>query len=85
MQTKLYKGDFVKEVKRIMIAARNGGKDSIEIVLRDIHINLVGYPASNHRMPVCCDAMYELKKDTDEIIYAPKKGKGATLKIRYHL
>jgi len=85
LQIKLKKDDFVKEVKRVMGEARNDGKDFIEIVSRDIHVSLGGYPSSNHRMPVCCEAMYELKKDTDEIVYAPKKGIGTTLKIRYYL
>jgi len=43
------------------------------------------YPSSKHRMPSYCDAMYELKKETDEIIHSPKKGKGATLRIKYYL
>jgi 5-methylcytosine-specific restriction protein A len=44
-----------------------------------------GYPGPKHRMPVCCEAMYGEKRDGDEIISAPAKGKGAKLTIRYKL
>jgi len=56
----------------------------IELVSGDIHRELGGYPGSNHRMPSCCSAMRELMKSDDEILYSPKRGNGATLKIRYY-
>jgi 5-methylcytosine-specific restriction protein A len=36
-------------------------------------------------MPMCCQAMYKLKRASDEIVSAPPKGKGASLTIRYLL
>jgi len=42
------------------------------------------YPSNNHRMPICCDVMYDRMKQEDEILFAPQKGKGATVKIRYY-
>lgn len=46
--------------------------------------NLVGgYPGSNHRMPMCCQAMRQMMKDNDEVISEPPSGQGATLEILY--
>ena len=58
--------------------------DYIDIVSGDVHRAVGGYPGNNHRMPVCCEVMYERVKGDDEVIAAPPKGKGATLKIRYY-
>ena len=49
-----------------------------------IHRTIGGYPGKGHRMPVCCEAMDELMiKGKDIVLKAPKKGKGASLTIRY--
>ena len=48
-----------------------------------IHREIGGYPAKNHYMPICCDVMYSNMRGNDLIISAPKKGKGASLTIRY--
>jgi len=45
----------------------------------------MGYDPQNHRIPVVCQAMYNLKTRRDEIIYSPPKGKGTRLTILYHL
>jgi len=36
-------------------------------------------------MPSCCGAMYAEQRSGDEVLYAPPKGKGPKLKIRYML
>lgn len=77
--------DFEKFIRFKFDIAIKEGKDYIDIVSGDIHRELGEYPGENHRMPCCCDAMYSLMKSDDIIIDAPKKGKGATLKIRYKL
>ena len=79
------KDDFVKEIMQSKQMAKDEGAAFIDIVSGDIHRKLGGYPSTNHRMPICCDAMYELMKPGDEIIEAPPKGKGATVKVRYYL
>ncbi|MEG1926119.1 MAG: hypothetical protein RR415_10275 [Ruthenibacterium sp.] len=56
----------------------------LDLVSADIHLEVGGYPSSNHRMPTCCQAMYNQMKGDDKVIYAPNKGTGATLKIRYY-
>jgi len=76
---------FRNEIIRLKNEAKAKGLPYIEIVSGDVHRNVGGYTSSNHRMPICCDVMDSMKNEGDEIIYAPVKGKGATLKIRYYL
>ncbi|MGE4572669.1 MAG: hypothetical protein AB7E09_08030 [Candidatus Izemoplasmatales bacterium] len=56
----------------------------VELISGEIHREIGGYPGANHRMPTCCNAMRELMNSDDEILHSPKKGNGATLKIRYY-
>ena len=79
------KDDFVKEIMQMKQMAKDEGAAFIDIVSGDVHRKLGGYPGTNHRMSGCCDVMYELMKPGDEIIEAPPKGKGATVKVRYYL
>lgn len=74
--------DHFKELISAKIEAMKG--DYIELVSGDIHREIGGYPGANHRMPTCCNAMRDLMSNDDEIVYSPKKGNGATLKIRYY-
>lgn len=67
---------FEKEIARIMEEARLVGESYVDIKAGDVHRKVGGYPSKNHRMPVCCEVMYSLKKPKDEIISAPPKGKG---------
>lgn len=77
------KDDFRAEVKRQIDEARNGGADFVDILSGDVHKRLGGYPGNNHRMPMCCEAMYDYMKRIDVILEQPPEGKGASLKIRY--
>ena len=56
----------------------------IDVEAKDVHSSVGRYPGKNHRMPICCDVMYKKMKIGDAVLYAPPKGKGATLKIRYY-
>jgi hypothetical protein len=76
---------FRNEVIRLKNEAKEKGFPTVAIISGEVHRNIGGYPSPKHRMPICCDAMYSLKKERDEILYSPGKGKGATLKIRYYL
>ncbi|WP_157721811.1 VOC family protein [Tumebacillus avium] len=76
---------FKKKIEEIMEEARSAGKESVDICAGDVHSMVGGYPSSNHRMASCCEVMYSMQKPTDEVLYAPPKGKGATLRIRYYL
>lgn len=77
--------DFRKKIEEMLETARREGRDSVEICSGDVHREVGGYPSSNHRMASCCQVMYTIKKSTDIILYAPPKGKGASLRIRYFL
>ncbi|MDG5789786.1 hypothetical protein QA612_20210 [Evansella sp. AB-P1] len=79
------KSDFKTEIENLIMEALESGEDFIDITSKCVHEKVGGYPSRIHNMPGCCDAMYELKKEKDEILHAPNKGKGATLKIRYYL
>lgn len=61
--------------------AKNNNLEYLEIISGNIHreLNL------SERMPTVCNAMYKLKKDDDEIIFSPPKGRGSKLHIRYFL
>ncbi|MFZ3591894.1 hypothetical protein ACOI1C_22475 [Bacillus sp. DJP31] len=76
---------FNKELLNIISKAKDRGEEYIEVSSRDLHIKVGGYPGPSHNMPSCCAVMYEHMKDKDEILKAPKKGKGASLIIRYYL
>lgn len=77
--------DFRTEIQRMLRSATKQGARYVEITSGEVHRRLGGYPSANHRMPVCCDAMYGAMNVGDKVIYAPSKGKGATLKVRYRL
>jgi len=38
-----------------------------------------------NKMPSVCSAMYQLKKEKDEILHTTESGKRLTIKIRYYL
>lgn len=80
------RSDFRREVKRLIDEAREAGAEYVDIVSSDVHTNVGGYPAQdgNHRMPMCCEAMYDYKKRIDEILFSTQSGKSSTLKIRYY-
>ena len=59
----------------------------VDINSGKLHKYIGGYPNNgNHHMSTCCDVMYQLKKDGDEIIEdGTQKGHGASITIRYKL
>ncbi len=77
--------DFRTRLERAFEAAAAAGAVAIEIEAGRLHREVGGYPGPDHRMPVCCNVMYGLKEEGDEVLYAPKKGKGASVRIRYVL
>lgn len=72
-----------KKIKQQIQTAKEEGRPFIELVSVEIHRKLGGYPnQGNHHMPSCCKTMLDRMKSNDVIISAPKKGNGATLRIR---
>ena len=76
---------FRKALAELLATATNKGDRSLTVTSGVLHSKVGGYPGPNHRMPMCCDAMYGAIKEGDQVIERPPKGKGATLKIRYLL
>ena len=74
---------------RAAISLLSGSRAAVQLIdvnAGDLHRRLGGYPGPSHRMPVCCDAMYEQQRAGDIVLPgAPPKGKEAALTIRYAL
>lgn len=76
--------DFRKELRSIF--RRNEGESYIDVNSGKLHRAIGGYSGKgNHRMPVCCDVMYDEMSARDKVLQSPPKGKGASLTIRYRL
>jgi len=69
------------ELRKRFSEARKAGSEYLDVISGDIHKEL-GF---KNRMPSCCHAMREIMKTGDVILYAPPKGNGSTLKVRYLL
>lgn len=80
------KETFRSELRTLLREAELRGATHIDVNAGDLHRRLGGYPGPSHRMPVCCDAMYEQQRAGDIVLPgAPPKGKEAALTIRYAL
>ncbi len=77
--------EFRAELESRFQRGTNRGASEIAVNSGDLHRSIGGYPSPKHRMPQCCDVMYDLMRTGDEIVSAPPKGKGASLTIKYKL
>ncbi|MCX5855932.1 MAG: hypothetical protein NTZ24_15420 [Deltaproteobacteria bacterium] len=77
--------DFQTYLESLLKLAENEGKSLFIIESGDLHRQVGGYPGPNHRMPICCEVMYSMMQQGDQILYAPPKGRGASLKIQYQI
>jgi hypothetical protein len=77
--------EFRAGLKKIFEEARTAGNPWVEVLSKDLHVMLGGYPGLGHQMPVCCGVMRQEYRDGDEILRTPPSGAGATLLIRYAL
>jgi len=82
---RLTRSDFDQALAYEFVDAAKMGASSVTVQASKLHAKVGVYPRPDHRMPVCCDAMYGAMKQGDQVIARPPKGKGATLKIRYLL
>ncbi len=76
--------DFHNELVKRISEARNSGLETVQVNSLELHKS-VGYDYNNHRMPMACQAMYDMMTRRDIIIEKPPKGKGTRLTILYHL
>lgn len=79
------KKDFSLKIAELKSSFKQKGEPNLVMKSGDLHKIVGGYETNNHRMPICCDAMYDAMQAGDEIIQAPPKGKGASLTIKYLL
>jgi 5-methylcytosine-specific restriction protein A len=80
------KEDFRNELRSQLREAERHGLSALEVNAGELHRKLGGYPAPVHQMPSCCDAMYDEMRPGDvRLPGGPKKGKGASLTVRYAL
>lgn len=77
--------DFQAELDNVFRQAESLGLVGIEVKSGNLHRRVGGYPRSDHRMPICCDVMYEAMTPADEVLAQPEKGKGASVVVRYIL
>lgn len=77
--------DFRKELQALLADAEERGFVAVDVKSGNLHRRVGGYPGQEHRMPICCDAMYAQMKPSDVIVSKPDSGKGASVVIRYKL
>ena len=77
--------EFRAELRAHLGSAERRGAGQLEINSGELHRAVGGYPGPGHRMPMCCEAMYQERVAGDEVVKSPPKGKGASLTIRYLL
>jgi len=77
--------DFQEELSKLFRDAQIIGKNYVDVNSGELHRRIGGYPARDHRMPLCCEVMKKNMKKEDQILEQPPKGKGASLTIRYKL
>lgn len=77
--------DFQAALDELLALAEQEGNLFVDVKAGELHRRVGGYPGHNHRMPTCCDVMRGAMVAGDTVLYAPPKGKGATLEIRYRL
>ena len=70
--------DYISTLKE---QARSKGETFVILTARDIH----GALKLNSRYPMVCNAMNQMKKTNDEVLFSPPSGYSSTLTIKYYL
>jgi hypothetical protein len=76
---------FREELHSILKKAETLGLVAVDVNSGSLHRRVGGYPGTNHRMPMCCEAMYGEMGPGDEVVKQPRSGKGASVVVRYKL
>ena len=77
--------DFEREVRERWRLAQVEGASYVDINAGEVHRKLGGYPGPGNAMANCCQVMERLREASDQVRESPRKGKGASLTIRYFL
>ena len=78
-------GYFRVALSRRFQVAAEAGKRSLEIMARDLHREIGGYPGTKHQMPLCCEIMEAEMRKGDVVVTRPRVGYGARFVIRYRI
>ena len=85
MSSPPHREDFEYRLRSLLRAAAARGERVVTIRSGDLHREVGGYPATNHRMPVCCDVMRAAVGPADRVVAEPPSGRGANLFIEYRV
>lgn len=77
--------DFRDALRELLAKAESLGFVAVEVNSGNLHRKVGGYPGNDHRMPICCEVMYNVMTPSDEIVSQPESGKGASVVVRYKL
>ena len=77
--------DFKDALSEVFKKAEALGLIGIDVNSGNLHRRVGDYPGPNHRMPMCCEAMYGAMRPEDSIVQQPDSGKGASVVVRYGL
>ena len=80
--------DFESALSKQLKNAESQKRKFIDVISRKLYQTVGGYPPAKgetHRMPACCNAMRNMKKPTDVVLYTTPSGQSTKLKIRYYL
>jgi len=77
--------DFRIALTEVLSKSEELGLVAVEVNSGNLHRRVGGYPGPDHRMPMCCEAMYALMGVADSIVAQPASGKGASVVVRYVL
>ncbi|MDY6873347.1 MAG: HNH endonuclease [Chloroflexota bacterium] len=77
--------DFQSKLDEIFTVTKKFNLISVTIKAGNLHNLIEKVKDGDHRMPVCCDVMYQNMKPNDIVVSSPPKGKGTTLTIQYFL
>lgn len=77
--------DFRAQLRRDLQAAASRNKAFLDVVARQLHQVVGGYPSEHNRMVACCKVMLSEMIADDRVLAAPPSRLGASLVIRYVL
>ena len=84
----LRQAQFDRKLHELLDEARRGGKDSIRVIARELHRQVVGGGRPN-RMPMACKALWKLWRQQGgirkNIIHTTSSDQSSTIEIEFRL
>lgn len=76
---------FREELQALLKKAEELGFVAVDINAGNLHRRVGEYPGTDHRMPLCCDAIYGEMGPRDIVVEQTDSGKGASVSVRFML